>query len=445
MFALNDWSWNCSGWSRRAILQVGSLPLFGLSLPKVLAAEQTHADTSRRPLNCILLWTNGGIANMDTFDMKPDAPREYRGEFKPIDTNLTGVQVCEHLPRISQLMDMICQIRTIEHSGSQHAEASHFMLTGYPQIPDVNAAPVGSTIYPSFGSVVSKELGWQQGMPPYVKFSGKSMAYSGAGYLGSAYNPLEIAADPNSPTFSIRDVSIPDAVGADRTMRRRTMLDKLDAWQQKINRNSGSLFDRSQFSRQAYDLITSTAAKKAFQIDDEPASVRDLYGRCREGQCMLMARRLIEAGVRFVAVDLGGYDTHNDNFKTLKDRLLPPLDQGWSALLIDLKQRGLLESTVVICAGEFGRTPKVNGAAGRDHWPAANVVCLTGAGINMGSVVGKTDSHCERVFGTANSTLDFAATIFNLMGIDDTKEFHTNDGRPIQINNGGRPIDGVIV
>ena len=297
------------------------MPLFGLSLPRVLAAEQTGtASPSPEALNCILLWTNGGIANMDTFDMKPEAPLEYRGEFKGIDTNLPGVQVCEHLPRMSQWMDMICQIRTIQHTGSQHAEASHFMLTGYPQVPDVNAAPVGSTIYPCFGSLVSKELGWQRGMPPYVKFSGKSMAYSGAGYLGSAYNSLDIAADPSTPTFSVEDVSIPEAVGAERTQRRRTMLGKLDAWQRKIDQSSGSVFDRSQFTRQAYDLITSPSAKKAFQIAEEPAEVRDAYGCCREGQCMLMARRLIEAGVRFVAVDLGGYDTHNDNFKTLKDR-----------------------------------------------------------------------------------------------------------------------------
>jgi hypothetical protein len=444
MFSLTDWSRNCSGWSRRAFLQVGSLPLFGLSLPRMLAAEQHGAANSSQPLNCILLWTNGGIANMDTFDMKPDAPLEYRGEFRPIDTNLPGVQVCEHLPRMSRLMDLICQVRTIEHSGSQHAEASHFMLTGYPQIPDVNAAPVGSTIYPSFGSLVSKELGWQRGMPPYVKFSGKSMAYSGAGYLGSAYNALEVAADPNAADFTVQDVSIPAAVGPERTERRRTMLGKLDAWQRAIDQSSGSVFDRSQFTRQAYDLITSPSAKQAFQIDQEPAVVRDAYGRNREGQCMLMTRRLIEAGVRFVAVDLGGYDTHNDNFKTLKNLRLPVLDQGWSALLTDMRQRGLLDNTVVLCAGEFGRTPKVNGAAGRDHWPLANVIMLSGAKVKMGTIVGKTDSRCERVFGKANSTIDYAATMFELLGIDGTKEYHAADGRPIQVNNGGVPIDGVI-
>jgi hypothetical protein len=444
MFHLTDWSHTCNGWSRRAFLQVGSLPLFGLTLPRVMAIEQAARTTSNKPLNIILLWTNGGLANMDTFDLKPDAPLEYRGEFQAIDTNLPGVQVCEHLPRISRMMDKICQIRTIEHSGSQHAEASHFMLTGYPQVPDVNAAPVGSTIYPSFGSVVSKELGWQRGIPPYIKFSGKSMAYSGAGYLGSAYNPLEITSDPNAADFSIQDVSIPSSVGAERTERRRSVLGKLDAWQRQIDRTSGHLFDRAEFVRQAYDLITSPTAKQAFQLDQEPAAVRDAYGRHREGQCMLMARRLIEAGVRFVAVDLGGYDTHADNFKTLKSLRLPVLDQGWSALLTDLNDRGLLESTVVICAGEFGRTPRVNGAAGRDHYPLCNVVMLSGQAVKMGTIVGKTDGRCERVVGKANTTLDYAATIFRLMGIDDTQEYRSDDGRPIAINNGGVPIDGVF-
>lgn len=446
MFSIDAWSQNCSGWSRRAMLQVGSLPLFGLTLPRILAAEQSRPESKSRPLNCILLWTNGGLANMDTFDLKPNAPLEYRGEFRGIDTNLSGLQVCEHLPRISQQMDKICQIRTIEHSGSQHAEASHFMLTGYPQIPDVNAAPVGSTIYPSIGSVTSKELGWQRGMPPYVRLFGKAGAnYSGAGYLGSAYNPLEILADPNSPEFSVQDVSIPAVVGAERTERRRTMLQRLDAWQSTIDKSSGSVFDRSQFTRQAYDLITSPSAKKAFQIGEESPLVRDAYGRNREGQSMLMARRLIEAGVRFVAVDLGGYDTHADNFKTLKDQRLPVLDQGWSALLNDLEQRGLLETTIVLCAGEFGRTPRVNGGAGRDHWPLCNVVMLSGARVNQGAIIGKTDAKCERVVGRPDSTLNFAVTMFRLLGIDDKKEFQANDGRPIQINNGGVPIEGVIV
>jgi len=444
MFQLNHWSRNCEGLSRRAFLQVGSIPLFGMSLPRLLQAESNQPVAIRKETNFILLWTNGGLANMDTLDMKPDAPVEFRGEFQPISTNLPGVSVCEHLPLMSRQMDKVCQVRTIVHQGSQHAEATHWMLTGYPQVPDVNAAPVGSTVYPCFGSVVAKELGWRDGMPPYVQCATNEMAYSGGGYLGSANNALMVRRNPNDKDFSVDDVSIPAQVGVDRTQRRRKILDRLDAWQRQVDRTSETVFNRGEFYRQAYDLMTSPSAKKAFNLNEEPEALRDSYGRTREGQATLLARRLVEAGVRFVTVDFGGYDTHDKNFIRLKDPLLPTLDRAWSALLTDLSSRGMLSNTVVLCAGEFGRTPKVNGAAGRDHYPLCNVVGFSGAEINMGSIVGKTDSKCERVVGKEHTTLDYAATIFKLMGIDDTKEYRTNDGRPVMINSGGRPIEEVF-
>lgn len=444
MFQLDDWSGNCEGASRRAFLQVGSLGLFGLTLPRVLQAEAELPALARRDVNFILLWTAGGLSNIDTLDMKPDAPVEYRGEFQPIATNVPGLSICEHLPLMSQRMDRVCQVRSIVHQGSQHAEATHWMLTGYPQVPDVNAAPVGSLVYPCFGSVVARELGWKNGMPPYVMCSGSDIAYSGGGYLGSSYNALSIRRDPNDANFSVDDVSIPDAIGSARTERRRRILDRFDAWQRQIDRSSGAVFDRNEFYRQAYDLVTSSAAKEAFDLNQETAATRDRYGRCREGQSTLLARRLVESGVRFVTVVLDGYDTHDKNFSRLKSPLLPALDRAWSALLDDLSERGLMEKTVVLCAGEFGRTPKVNGAAGRDHWPFANAIGFSGAGIRMGEIVGRTDSKCDRVVGREHSTLDYAATIFRLMGIDDTKEYTTNDGRPVQINGGGRPIEDVL-
>ncbi|MBL9094398.1 MAG: DUF1501 domain-containing protein [Planctomycetaceae bacterium] len=452
MFSLTTAARNCEGTRRREFLKIGGLSLFGLSLPKVLEAEARAATNASsgaarrgkpRDMNCILLWTDGGMSNIDTFDMKPEAPLEYRGEFQPIDTNIPGVTVCEHLPHMAQRLDKLCQVRTIVHNGGQHAEACHFMLTGYPQVPDVSAQPVGSTIYPMFGSVVGREKGWRNGLPPNVQFTAGGIKYGGAGYMGSAYNPLLVKADPSAKDFQVQDVSIPAAVGAERTMRRRSMLDKLDAWQRRAEAG-GAAFDRNVFYRQAYDLITSPAAKEAFRIDAEKQSLRDRYGMHREGQSTLLARRLVEAGVRFVTVEFNGYDTHDNNFIELKDPLLPRLDQAWSALLDDLEQRGLLETTLVICAGEFGRTPKVNGAAGRDHYPGANVVCFSGGGTAMGSIVGKTDAKCERPVGQTNTTLDYAATIFRLLGIDDTKEYHALDGRPIAINNGGTPIAGVI-
>ncbi|MGE0607664.1 MAG: DUF1501 domain-containing protein [Pirellulales bacterium] len=443
MFDIPNVSRNCEGLSRRALLQIGGLGLFGLSLPKLLRAEQIQPAATRKDTNFILLWTNGGLSNIDTLDMKPNAPVEYRGEFQPIATNLPGLNVCEHLPLMSRQMDKVCQVRTIVHQGSQHSEATHWMLTGYPQVPDVNAAPVGSTIYPCFGSVVSKELGWKDGMPPYVQVASGPMMYSGGGYLGSAYNPLMVRRSPQEKDFSVDDVSIPSLIGADRTRRRRNILDRLDSWQRTVD-VSGAIADRGEFYRQAYDLITSPVAKQAFDLNAEPENLRDRYGRTREGQATLLARRLVEAGVRFVAVDFTGYDTHDKNFIRLKDPLLPTLDRAWSALLTDLSERGMLENTVVLCAGEFGRTPRVNGGAGRDHYPLCNAIGFSGAGVRMGSIVGQTDAKCENVAGRANTTLDYAATIFRLMGIDDTQEYISNDGRPIQINNGGQPIDGVL-
>lgn len=415
-----------------------------MSLTKLLCAEQNQPDGRFKNVNFILLWTNGGLSNIDTLDMKPDAPVEYRGEFKPIATNLPGLSICEHLPLMSRQMDKVCQVRTIVHQGTQHSEATHWMLTGYPQVPDVNGAPVGSTIYPCFGSVVSKELGWNKGLPPYVQCAANPIGYSGGGYLGSAFNPLMVKRNPLDKDFSVDDVSIPSQVGNDRTERRRRILDKLDDWQRQIDKKGGAVADRSEFYRQAYDLITSPAAKKAFDLSAEPEALRDRYGRTREGQSTLLARRLVEAGVRFVTVDFTGYDTHDKNFIRLKDPLLPTLDRAWSALLTDLSERGMLSNTVVLCAGEFGRTPRINGAAGRDHWHLTNAIGFSGAGVKMGSIVGATDSKCERVIGRENSTLDYAATIFRLMGIDDSQEYTSNDGRPIQINNGGRPIEGVF-
>ncbi|MFM9960189.1 MAG: DUF1501 domain-containing protein [Planctomycetaceae bacterium] len=453
MFGVSSFSRQCDGVSRRQILQAGGLGLFGLNLPSLLRAEAAPQSDSK-PMNCILLFTAGGMSNIDSFDLKPDAPVEYRGEFTPISSNVPGTQVCEHLPRMAQVMDKVCMIKSIVHGESgDHTAAMHYMLTGYPQRPDPTGQPVGSTIYPAFGSVIAKELGWRNSLPPNVLI-GNKMSYVGAGYLSSKYDPLPIKADPNAKEFRVEDVSIPNEIGFDRTMRRRRMLDRLDGWQRQVESTltrsaseaatGGAVLDRSEFYRQAFDLITSPAAKKAFDLQSESDAMRDRYGRTREGQATLLARRLVESGVRFVTVGFLGWDTHVKNFISLKHPLLPTLDQAYSALLEDLSQRGLLDSTLVICAGEFGRTPGVNGGAGRDHYAPCNAVGFSGAGTAMGHTVGKTDGKCASVVGQSNSTLDYAATIYRLLGIDDSQEYHTEDGRPVLINAGGKPIAGVI-
>ncbi len=440
MFEIHQTMKNCDGPSRRSFLQAGALSLFGLSLPRWLEARE--AATIGKDMNCILLWTDGGMSNIDTLDMKPNAPAEYRGEFQQIQSNVAEMPVCEHLPMMSRTMDKVCVVKSIAHKESgDHAAATHYMLTGYPQRPDPTGQPSGSTIFPAFGSVVAREKGWQNAMPPTVKI-GKGVLYSGAGYLGSAYDPLVIADDPNAQNFVVRNVSVNDS-RQPRMLRRQRMLARLDSWQ-KRSEATGAVAAKGEFYRQAFELMTSPAAKRAFRIDEEPAKLRDRYGRNQEGQGTLLARRLIESGVRFATVAFGGWDTHDKNFERLKNTLLPTLDQAWSALLEDLDDRGLLDSTLVICAGEFGRTPKVNGAAGRDHYAPCNAVGFSGAGTAMGTVVGKTGARCEQVVGQTNSTLDYAATIFRILGIDGSKEYHTEDGRPVMLNNGGKPIAGVI-
>lgn len=443
MFELTSLHGDCDGVSRRAFLRVGGASLFGLSLPSLLAARAAQgAAATSREMNCIILWTDGGMSNIDTLDMKPQAPVEFRGSFQQIASNVPEMPVCEHLPKMAQWMHKVCQIRSIAHTESgDHTAAKHYMLTGHPQRPDLTGQPPGSIIYPSFGSALGQQRGWRNGLPPHVLFG--NLPYSGAGYLGSAHNPLTIDADPSVADFKIEDVTIPEAIGPDRTARRRRMLDKLDSWQRQVDQRSGRLFERKQFAQQAYDLITSPAAKRAFKLDEEPAEVRDRYGRTREGQCTLLARRLIEAGVRLVNVNTGGWDTHVQNFTTLKDRLLPKLDMAWSALLEDLQQRGLLENTLVICMGEFGRTPGINGGAGRDHWAPANVVGLSGAGVRMGTVVGATDSKGFYVVGRPDSTQDFGATVYRILGLDTSKVYVTEDGRPVTLVGDGQPIEAV--
>lgn len=435
----------CDGVSRRAFLRAGSLPFFGLNLAAMLEARAAETGTPKDNLSCILLWCDGGISTIDTLDMKPDAPIEYRGDFKPIATSVSGLTVCEHLPKVARQMHRIGQLRTIVHGGTQHAEACHWMLTGHPQVPDVNAAPVGSVVHPCFGSVVAQQQGWRNGLPPFAQLSAGRIKYHHAGYLGSALNPLRIHADPNAKDFRVQDVTLPTSIGPDRLKRRREMILTVDRFQGITDRAAGEVAVRNEFYRQAYELITSKTAAKAFSLGEEPAALRARYGRHREGQATLLARRLVEAGLRFVTVEFNGYDTHDKNFIELKEPLLPKLDAAYSTLLEDLADRGLLDTTLVICMGEFGRTPKVNGLAGRDHYPKVNSICFSGAGVKTdGHVFGKTNSRCEHVVGATNSTHDLAATIYHVLGVDHKKTYRNIDGRPIQVTDNGQPIQGIL-
>jgi hypothetical protein len=449
MFDLNlgASSTDCTGHSRRDFLRVGGLSALGLTLANFFRA-QAMAESSpganatgspeRRNVNCILMWMQGGPSHIDTFDPKPDAPAEIRGEFNTIQTRQPGVRVVEHFPLLAQQFDKLSLIRGHDPQNGSHGVADHIMMTGHRFNP---ALP-----FPCFGSVVAKERGYKDGMFPFVQL-GRAIdrRFNGGigGFLGDQYNPFEVVDDPSSAAFRVRDLSIPDEADRRRLERRYTMLQEVDRYQRDMESNQ-TVQARDAFYQRAHTLITSPAAKRAFDLTQEPDRIRDQYGRNSLGQSCLLARRLIEAGVHFVTVTDGGWDTHVNNFRSLKDRLLPRLDRGYAALLQDLHTRGLLENTLVVWFGDFGRTPVVNPSAGRDHWATAGVATMGGGGIRMGQTVGATNARAEVVVDTPVRPQDLAATIYHALGIPLNTWYRAQDGRPIELVPVGRPVRQLI-
>src|SRR5215210_35817 len=423
---------SCDGVSRRDFLRVGSLAAFGLNLPSLLRARASAAMATG-DVSCILIWLQGGISHLDTFDPKPDAPAEIRGEFGVIPTNVAGIQVCDTLPALARQQDKFSILRSLNPRNGSHGVADAYMMTGHP----FNQA----LTYPCFGAVVSKEKGDRESLPPFVQVGtnvDKRFGGGVAGFLGDQFNPFVLPGDPSSPGFSVRDVTLPGGVDGARFRRRMKVLEAVDTWQARLESGPSPLEATDTFYQKAYGLITAPRAKRAFDLGAEDPRLRDRYGRTNLGQGCLLARRLIEAGVRFVTVTDGGWDTHQNNFKSLKDRLLPKLDAGLSALLQDLSDRGLLDSTLVVCLSDFGRTPKINPSAGRDHWSTASVALLAGAGLTPATVVGQTNALGEQPIEAPYVTEDLAATIYQRLGIPLTTTHHTPDGRPIQVNYDGR-------
>jgi len=419
-----------SVFGRRDFIRIGSLGALGINLANILRASNGKKDVS-----CIVLWQSGGCAHQDTWDLKPDAPIEYRGEFKPIPTNVPGIQICEHLPYTAKQADKFTILRSLHSRENNHERAINYLLTGY--------LPLSTLEFPSMGSVVSKELGPKNGLPAYVAVPNTFPSY-GAGYLGGEYNPF-IAGDPNVTGYKVRDITLPSDVDWARVGNRRWLLEKMDTKYRAIDSNTD--FDAlDSFQQRAYDLMRSPAAKKAFDIESEPAALREQYGRTPVGQGALLARRLVEGGVRFVTVAKGwlNYDTHGDNFNIMKKVLLPEFDRAFAALLQDLHQRGMLDSTLVIAMGEFGRTPKVNGDAGRDHHNKAWSSALAGAGISGGRVLGATDKTASEVTDFPVQPEDLLCSIYSILGVDPTREYQTPIGRPSKIVNGGKVIPGLV-
>ena len=433
---------DCTGLSRREFLRIGGLSTLGLSLPAFLRLQsqaKASGKTSPNLTGCILLWMQGGPSHLDTFDPKPDAPTEIRGEFGTIATTLPGVRLVEHLPLLARQTDKFSIIRGHDPQNGSHGTADHLMMSGHKFNPSV--------AFPCYGSVVAHERGYRDGMLPFVQLGrniDRRFNAGIAGFLGDQYNPFEVMEDPSSPSFKVRDLSLANARDQARLERRYSMLHELDEYQRQFEDGSPAVKARDVFYEKAHSLITSPATKRAFDLKQEADRVRESYGRNILGQSCLLARRLIEAGVHFVTLTSGGWDTHQNNFKSLKERLLPRLDRAYSALLMDLKERGLLESTLVVWFGDFGRTPKINASSGRDHWASAGVACMGGGGIKTGEVVGATDGQAEFVVDDPVTPQDLAATIYHALGIPLHTWFRTQDGRPVELVPEGRPIAQLI-
>jgi hypothetical protein len=416
---------------RRDFVKIGSIGILGLNLRDYFFLRSASANSYVPDRSVILVWLSGGPPHHDTFDMKPEAPAEIRGTFKPIPTNVSGIQICEHLPRTARQADKFAVVRSMTSRENNHEPAINYLLTGY--------LPLQTLEFPSMGSVIAKEKGSRNNLPPYVTIPNIFPSF-GPGFLGGEYGPF-IAGDPNVKGYRVRDLNLPVDVDWHRVNNRRWLLDQMDQRFREIDtKNEFRAMDS--FYEKAYDLIRSPSAQKAFDIEQEPETIRNRYGRTPVGQGCLLARRLVEAGVRFVTVAKGwlNWDTHGRNFTTLEKTLLPELDMAYSALLEDLAARGMLESTLVVLMGEFGRTPKINSDAGRDHWSKAFSVVLSGAGVVGGRILGSTDATGSEVKDDPVHVEDLTATIYERLGIDHTHEYHTDIGRPVKLSNGGKVI-----
>jgi hypothetical protein len=423
----------CDGVSRRDFLKVGSLGVLGLSLPELLQLQaQAAPGKTGKAKSVILMWMGGGPSHIDTWDPKPEAPMDWKGEFKAISAKGGDFQICEHLPKMAAVGDKYSLLRSVTHPEGAHERGTTYMLTGYRQIPGFE--------YPGYGSVVAKEKGWQKNMPPYVAVPGV-IGDAGPGYLGADGSPFN-AGDPGAGNYQVRDIVLPDSVGGDRLARRREFLASADNLV-RTGKADDPITGADNFYSKAYDLITSPGTKKAFDLKNEPDELRNKYGRNSLGQGLLLARRLIENGVRFVSVSRGGWDMHGGVFNGLRQNL-PQLDTGFSALLTDLSDRGMLEETMVVWMGEFGRTPKVNMTGGRDHWPKVMSVVMAGGGLKGGQVVGASNARAEEPADRPIKPEDIAFTMFESLGIDPAKIYHTPTGRPIRVAQDGAAIKELI-
>jgi hypothetical protein len=456
--------------TRRDILRAGSLGLMGMSLPKLFAAQEAaQASGLNQPPGrakaVILLFMWGGPAQQETWDLKPDAPAEIRGEFRPIVTNVPGIEICEHFPLLAQRCDKLAIIRSMTHNNVDHTTATHYLLTGQPP-------PVSNDLrddWPSMGAVLGKLGRGRDPLPPFVQMRPKMPGDvprfveqshgQFAGWLGSSWDPLTIDARPDLPDYRVGDFLLQDGINVSRMRSRQSLLGRLED-QLSTFPESGAPGSLSRHYSRAFDLLAAGVGQAAFDLSAEPDDVRDRYGRNPHGQSVLQARRLVERGIPFVTVfwpndgikNVSVYwDTHSRNFIDHRERLMPPADRAFSALLDDLQDRGLLDETLVVWTGEFGRTPRIGqrnsdagaGADGRDHWPNCFSTVVAGGGTRGGQVIGASDRHAAYPTLDPVAPVDLVATIYHLLGVPEGLELHDQQGRPLVVCP-GRVINQLV-
>ena len=447
----------CDGFSRRNFLHAGALSFLGLGLSDYL--RWTHSAAAAEPSNeksAIFIFLSGGPTHLDTFDLKPEAPAEFRGEFRPVATNVPGMEICELLPQLARQADKFALLRSVAHNQSEHTLGQQFLTTGNP--------PTTALVYPVYGSVAGKELGSSLGVPPFVSLSfansldsQENRVVDSAGYLGAVSNPFKVklgesdepvqgkkkaqipATASGQNKIDVRALSLPTGLSTERIDARHDLLRRLDSAFRHSDIKSQDLDGMDQFYQQAYDMLRSPKAREAFDLTHEKPKTLEAYGLTQFGRSCLLARRLVEAGVRFVSINFGSWDAHGNIFSGLRTKL-PELDAGLAGLLADLARRGRLEQTAVLVTGEFGRTPKLNRNAGRDHWSRAMSVLMAGGGIRGGQVIGQTNDKAEEPVSDPIKPQDVAVSFYRALGIDSSQEYHTAAGRPIKIVHGGKVI-----
>ncbi|MSR54888.1 MAG: DUF1501 domain-containing protein [Gemmataceae bacterium] len=428
----------CDGVDRRGFLRLGSVG--GLALGQMLQLQSAHASTpvQKKDINCIFIFILGGMPHHDMWDYKADAPAEIRGDFKPIQTAVPGIGLTDLLPNTAKVTDQLAILRSLTHGDSDHGRGYHIMMTGNTPGPGDFNSTKNNNVHPSIGSMVARMTDAGAALPPYLSVP-CFLRSGGPAFLGPSFAPFVIESDPAAPEFSVRDVVLPEGIGTDRAIRRRDAVREINRLERGLDAGR-DVHALDTFYEKAFRLMTSPAAKEAFDLRREKSTLREGYGMTSIGQCCLLSRRLVEAGCRFVSVENGHWDTHRENTKSLRDLLVPGLDRALSALITDLKERGLLDSTLVVVTSEFGRTPRINTMAGRDHWPQAFSIVMAGGGIKGGTVVGATDKIGGSVTDRPITPPDMTATILHALGIDPATTVHTATGRPVELALGGKPV-----